>query len=280
MNSLSSKKTYKLVAIDLDGTLLNDNNQIDSRTKSTLETIFNNETKLIFASGRGMSGISDICDKHNIRGLLDYSVCFNGAYILDKNNTILFNKHLTRSDYESIHNLTLGHKLAVYAVENQRIITPKANKYSALEGSKNKISVIEQSINETYDDSAIYKIVVAGNSVDLDDFEKRIPIKEKKKYGIVRSHGNNLEFTHPLANKAMGLRLIADSIGVSLDEVMAIGDAGNDIEMISIAGKGVAMGNAFEEVKKSADYCTDSNNNFGVAKALEIFILNAANHRK
>ncbi len=99
----------------------------------------------------------------------------------------------------------------------------------------------------------------------------------KHKYGnslnITRSKPHYLEVMNPLANKADALRLVARYYGIQQEEVMAVGDSYNDLAMIKWAGIGVAMGNAREEVKAAADYITSSNEEYGVAEALQRWVL-------
>lgn len=82
-----------------------------------------------------------------------------------------------------------------------------------------------------------------------------------------------LEFLNKNVNKGLGLQLLAKHLGIKRKEIIAIGDAENDRHMIEYAGLGIAMGNAFESIKEIADYITDSNDEDGVAKAIEKFVL-------
>src|SRR5699024_3086081 len=93
-------------------------------------------------------------------------------------------------------------------------------------------------------------------------------------YNIVRSTPFFLEFLPLAANKGSGIEKLAQHLGFTADEIICIGDAGNDFHMIEYAGLGVAMGNATDEIKAIADYITADNLNSGVAEVIEKFILN------
>ncbi|MEG0857514.1 MAG: HAD-IIB family hydrolase, partial [Terrisporobacter sp.] len=93
-------------------------------------------------------------------------------------------------------------------------------------------------------------------------------------YTIVRSTPFFLEFLNPQANKGAGIGLLAHELGIKQDEIICVGDAGNDKHMIEYAGLGVAMGNATEDIKDLADYITLSNDDDGVAHVINKFILN------
>ena len=100
-----------------------------------------------------------------------------------------------------------------------------------------------------------------------------LPEEVYEKYTVVRSAPFFLEFLNKEVNKGVGVEMLAKHLGVKREEVITMGDAGNDLHMIEYAGMGIAMGNAFDEVKEAANYITDSNNEGGVAKAIEKFVL-------
>ena len=100
-----------------------------------------------------------------------------------------------------------------------------------------------------------------------------LPQEVYDKYTVVRSTPYFLEFLNKAVNKGTGVELLAKHLGVNQEEIMTFGDAGNDLDMIVYAGMGVAMANGFDEVKEVANYITDSNENDGVAKAIEKFVL-------
>ena len=82
-----------------------------------------------------------------------------------------------------------------------------------------------------------------------------------------------MELNAPGISKGRGLMALAERLGLALDEVMAVGDSGNDLTMLEAAGLGVAMGNATEEIKQAADVITADNNHDGVAEAIEKYVL-------
>ncbi|MGL4282527.1 MAG: HAD-IIB family hydrolase [Eubacterium aggregans] len=90
---------------------------------------------------------------------------------------------------------------------------------------------------------------------------------------VICAAENNLEINNPTANKGDGLKHLCGRLNISGDEVMAIGDSNNDIEMLKYAGLAVAMGNGGELVKQVSDYVTTTNDDGGVALALDRFIL-------
>jgi hypothetical protein len=100
-----------------------------------------------------------------------------------------------------------------------------------------------------------------------------LPKELYEKYTIVRSAPYFLEFLNKKSNKGEAVKALANHLGIKQEEVMCIGDAPNDLHMIAYAGLGVAMENAFDEVKEVANFITSSNDESGVAKAIEKFVL-------
>ena len=114
-----------------------------------------------------------------------------------------------------------------------------------------------------------YKGIFYAGSID--NLEDKNVILEPKDEDTL----NEIIHLNKEVNKGVGVEMLAKHMGITLDQVITMGDAGNDLHMIECAGMGVAMGNAFEEVKKAANYITDTNENDGVAKAIEHLVLNS-----
>ena len=108
----------------------------------------------------------------------------------------------------------------------------------------------------------------------LDEAISKLPKEVYDKYTVVKSAPFFLEFLNKKVNKGTGVELLASHLGVKQDEIITMGDAGNDLHMIEYAGMGIAMGNATDDIKAIANYITDSNSEDGVAKAIEKFVLN------
>ena len=123
-------------------------------------------------------------------------------------------------------------------------------------------------------DEVIVKIMMIDEPEILGPAMEKLPKEVFEKYTVVRSTPYFLEFLNKEVNKGVGVEMLAKHLGVKQEEIITFGDAGNDLHMIEYAGLGVAMANAFDEVKEAANYITDSNEYDGVAKAIEKFILN------
>jgi len=130
-------------------------------------------------------------------------------------------------------------------------------------------------LDEVQDEDEILKLVLEEEKEILDKITPQIPKELFEKYTVIRSLDFMIEFMNKNCNKATGLEKLAQRLGISREEIMAIGDADNDKEMLEYAGLGVAMGNAKDEIKQLADYVTKSNEDDGVAYVIDKFILNS-----
>jgi len=120
----------------------------------------------------------------------------------------------------------------------------------------------------------IIKVMFIDEPEILSAAIKKIPQEFYQKYTVVKSAPYFLEFLHIKANKGLGVKKLAEKLNIKKEEVICIGDAGNDTHMVEYAGLGVAMGNAVQELKDIADFVTLSNEEHGVAHVIDRFIFN------
>ena len=131
-------------------------------------------------------------------------------------------------------------------------------------------------MNEVQDEDEILKVVLEEDKVVIDRITPQIPRELFEEYTVIRSLDFMVEFMNKDCNKAIGLEKLAQYLKISKEEIIAIGDADNDKEMIEYAGLGVAMGNAKDEIKQLADFVTKSNEEDGVAYVIDKFIIKKA----
>ena len=265
---------YKLMLIDCDRTLLNDQGIITERTIKAVRDAIRNGVKVVFASGRAPSGIEDIVKTIGAEDLFDYFVCFNGGMIVRaKDKQIVSESSLTIEDIIRIADSISCDPDIYYVFTSKRLICRGNNNQATNEAKKNGMSVTQGDASRLDDDEKIFKMVFAGEKEELDKIEQRLPEILRKQYNLTRSEPNNLEFVSLQASKGYALLKLADMLQISIHDTICIGDSENDSSMLELAGTGVAMGNACEELKAIADYVTDNNNNDGLAKAIEELVL-------
>ena len=231
---------YKIIALDMDGTLLDDDKKITEENKKALMRAKDKGVKVVLSS---------------------------------KSGKILHEVGLKGTDLHYMYTLSREFNVNIHAFsEKYGLITPKMSKYTEVEASLNGIEPTIIDFFDIPDDENIIKIMLVDEAEILDEAISRLPQEAYDKYNIVKSTPYFLEIINKNGNKGEGLKALAEHLGVKREEVMAFGDASNDREMIEYAGLGVAMENAMEEIKEVADYITCNNNEDGVAKVINKFI--------
>jgi len=265
---------YKLMAVDLDGTLLDEEKKISERCRENVRRLKEMGKKFVLATGRPMRGILSYIETLDLSDENDYVVIYNGALVLNtKGDKILYNQPVSLDSYKELYELSKRFGVNIHALANEKVLTPKYNPYTEIESAFNHIPIIEGPVDEVDPSTNIIKVMFVDEPEKLDSVIPLLPGWVKEKYSILRSAPIFLEFLDKNVNKGVGVSIIANELGIKPEEVICIGDAGNDIAMIKYAGLGVAMGNATEEVKAAADYVTAANTEDGVAKVIEKFML-------
>jgi len=268
------KKMYKLIAVDMDGTLLNENKEISNRCKKAVGELKNRGKKLVLATGRPINGVMRYLEKLNLFDDNDYVITYNGALVQStKTKHIIFDKPLSLKAYQELYILSKELKVNIHALTDQCVLTPKNNPYTELESNINQIPILVGAVEDIDASTIIVKVMFVDDPDKLDAALAQLPNWVKEKYTILRSAPHFLEFLDKSVNKGVGVSAVAKQLGLKREEVICVGDAGNDLDMIRYAGLGVAMGNAFDEIKSEADYITHSNEEDGVAHVIEEFML-------
>lgn len=265
---------YKLIAVDMDGTLLNDNKEVSKRTKEVISKVKEAGKKVVLATGRPLNGVMPYVEELDLLNDDDYVITFNGALVKNtKSKETVLDIPLSYGDYFELYKVSDELGVNIHALTDNSILTPKMNVYTDIEQKINKIPIIEGPVEEVNPDTMIVKVMFIDAPEKLDAALANLPEWVKQKYTIVRSTPYFLEFLDTRVNKGAGVLEVAKRLGLTPDHVICVGDAGNDLAMIEVAKLGVAMGNATEEVKAIADYITLSNEEDGVAHVMEKFML-------
>ena len=278
-------KDIKLVALDLDGTLFDNSSRISKRNLTAIRSITDKGIHVVISTGRPFEGIPF----DQIKGTgINYAITANGSGIYEISTgkclyenamdeelvTPILNFLLTRDihmdafiggkGYTPIQCVETAQKLTVPSSIKNYIITTRTRLDNILQFiHENQLKVQKMTLN--------FYPAADGTLIDRETVRKFLV--SNPSITTVCAGYNNLEFTRADANKGVGLRKLAEILGVNPDATMAIGDTENDLAIIEAAGIGVAMGNATDAVKARADYVTTTNTKDGVAAAIEHFIL-------
>lgn len=265
---------YKLIAVDMDGTLLNDDKKISKANLEAIKKIRRMGKKAVLSTGRPLVGIRRFIEELDMISDEDFVIAFNGALVQRiKSGKVISKTTLALEDYKDLYQLSLKLGVNIHALTESTVMAPKNSQYTDVESQINDIPIEIIPVDEVDEQTTIVKVMFIDDPQLLDQIVSKIPQEIKERYTILRSAPYFLEFLHKTVNKGTGVEAVAKELGLESKEVICVGDAGNDLAMIEYAGLGVAMGNAFDEVKEIADYITLSNNNNGVAHVIEKYML-------
>ncbi len=257
----------KLIASDMDDTLLNNNREISPRNEAAIKKAIESGIVFTLASGRMYCSMQPYAQK---LGLDVPLVSYNGALVKGAlsgkvyvNSPLKLQTALDLLQYVKEN----GHYVQVYM--GDKLYVKEENEYSRMYAKISGIQAV--AIGEE-----IYSIKEAPNKLLLmtatENFEatwKDIAEKFKGRVDVTSSKDNYLELMEPGVNKWRAVKQLAESFGIKPEEIMCIGDSNNDLSMIKNAGIGVAVANAKPQVQKYAKMITASNDNDGVALAIE-----------
>lgn len=273
----------KLIAIDMDGTLLNEKKHIDKAQKEAIHEAVEAGIKIVLCTGRPLYGILPFYEELGLSELDSegYVILNNGCSIHKTKDWKLIDQvNFTSDDIEYLYkfsesydiNFTLVNDTYYFNIGRKptdELITDAGFVFSDI----TNISLKEAKNGK----HKIIKIMFLGNPNIMADFQKENENILKNKYSGVLSQPYVYEILPKGNNKGTGLKKLAKKLGIKQEEIMAIGDGNNDIEMFEYANYSVAMENGTELAKKAAKYQTDSNENDGVAKAIRKYALNNSN---
>ena len=262
---------YRLIALDLDGTLNNDKKIITRRTKEALIAVQKKGVIVVLASGRPITGLkreSEALQLEKYNGIL---LSYNGGKVVDANSKqVLYKKSLPNETAVKLLKHIEDFPVTPIVEDGKQYYTTSKDEFMIeFESNLNSLGVKEvDNVAAAVDFSPIKILIAAPNDV-LVPSSKQIMEPFKSELSFVQSTPFYLEATMKGINKASSLQAVCDKMNISPEEVIAFGDEHNDIKMIEFAGLGVAMGNACQQLKAVADEITLSNNEDGIAHILE-----------
>ncbi|MBP5376176.1 MAG: HAD family phosphatase [Bacteroidaceae bacterium] len=267
---------YKLVAIDLDGTLVRSDQSISPRTITTLMQVQQMGVKVAVASGRPTFGTAHVADALQLEKFGGYVMSYNGGEIYDwGTKTLLHAQTLDKNIIPYIYVCAKEHGMPIMTYIGKEVVSEVAdNEYIRYSVMRNHMTLRQvDDFVTTAHEAGIVKCIIVGDPSLLPALEAEMQESLKGKAGVFRSEPFFLEIVPVGIDKAQGLSILLDKTGMNPSDLIAFGDGYNDIPMLQFAGTGVAMGNAAQEIQKAADLVAQSNDDDGVALTLEKLIL-------
>jgi 5-amino-6-(5-phospho-D-ribitylamino)uracil phosphatase len=257
----------RLVAIDLDGTLLNDAKQVSDQTIRALACLPRRGVRTVIASARPPRSVRHVYAR---LGLNTWQINYNGALIWDEGSrTVVFHQPVAGPLVRDIirNARGLSEDVLITCEVLDRWYTDRFDQtYTTETGRLFRPDVIAPL--DTFCSQDITKLLLLGAPSMIDELERVLSLRYARQVTVLRTDPELIQVMDRRVSKAAALRRVAGHYDIPMQEVMAIGDAPNDVGMLQLAGVGVAMDNAWPVVKAVADWIAPSNNDHGVRAAL------------
>lgn len=269
-------KKYKLVCLDIDGTLLNSQHQITEKTKFIINKITKEKNiPVVLVSARMPKGILFLQKE---LGINEPIICYSGSLILDNNHNVLMKKYIEASHVRSILNIIKNEDIHASLYKDNVWYIKEMDKWAFQE---KEITNIMPQINKyeellehwEEENSGCNKILCMGDPNKIESLKDKLNNILGSSLNIYLSKPTYLEIMPKDSSKTLAIEVLLRKYCINKSELIAIGDNYNDVDMIKYAGMGIAMGNAPEEVKRIADDITLSNDEDGVAFAINKYVI-------
>ncbi|WP_125981657.1 Cof-type HAD-IIB family hydrolase [Loigolactobacillus iwatensis] len=260
----------KMIALDLDGTLLNSQKKISPRTVATLHRLQQQGLKIVLCTGRAINAISDYLQQLNLMPAGEFVSTFNGALVrATLQKTPLLQINLAKSTMQPLFTFAQQVKWPVDVLDFEQVyhITDLGpSLYQAMNPNLKVVATTAAQLPEQHDYS---KLVIATEPKQINQALSSLPEELKAGFNVASSRTNLLEFVPKTVTKANALDVLLTHLGWNRSNLMAFGDQANDLSMIAAANVGVAMANAIPAVKAVAEQTTLTNDQDGVAVFLD-----------
>lgn len=267
--------TIKLIALDIDDTLLTSQQKISEQTKLALKEALDKGIKVVLCSGRPLAGVSQYLDELGIKGDEQYVITYNGALVETASGNVLSRKTIDNAGYRRIVKFIEKNNMQYYVLDDDSNVYTSnhdISRIAVVQAWENSAGIFVREPDDLAPDFEIAKAAIVGEKATLDQYEQMVKKEFADEYYVVRAGDYFIEAMHPDVNKGEGLRTLAKILNLNKDEIMAFGDEKNDLPMFDFVGSAVAMGNGSDIAKEHAKYVTDTNDNDGIAKALKKYV--------
>lgn len=273
--------SYKMLCTDMDGTLLDDNKNISERNKRAIAEAVKRGIKIVVCTGRLFTSADYYADLIGVKAPV---IASNGSYIREKDrNEVIYKCALGYERSKKVLDIVKKYGIYPHFNSSDRVFTEKIIYSSEVYIKNNKTLPKDRQINieivedwdnvlKKYDDEILKLIAIDKDAEKI--AKAKAELKEMEDIEVVSSYFDNFEVMGKGVSKGRAVEIMSGYYNIPREEIICIGDNENDLTMIEYAGLGVAMGNGEDDVKKAADFITDTNNNDGVAKVIEKFLLN------
>lgn len=265
------KMKYALIALDLDGTLTDDHKDITPRTYDALIKVQQKGIRLCLASGRPPYGMRPLAKQLRLAEYGGMILCYNGGYIEDCATGEVYVEHvLDNTLLPQLYSYQQPSGLTLMSYHDEYIYTEHPDDiYVAQSSRNNKMSIkgVTNFLQEV--PRPLHKCMLVGSPELVKEWEPRIAADMNEVMYVCHSTPYFIELLPLGIDKGPALISLTQRLGLRPEQIISFGDSRNDLSMIQMAGMGVAMGNAEDEIKQAANRVTLSNNDDGIAHVIE-----------
>ncbi|MFV0555987.1 MAG: Cof-type HAD-IIB family hydrolase [Lactovum sp.] len=266
--------TIKLIALDLDGTLLNGEKRISDENLRSLYKARKKGIHIVFNTGRPLISCLEYFSTLNLYGAENYSITYNGGLIQRNDGKIISKSLLTYEEIQKIVEKVRQFDFPCEIISNDISYTLESTKPSLLTYVNNTLDFQKISFDELPMDVDFNKVIIARECEELDEFYSQLSLAFRERFEIVKTRDILLEIMPKNINKGIALAELCRHLNISQNRVLAMGDEDNDAEMLAWAGLGIAPSNAKGKAAESADEILPvSHEEDAVAYALKKYVL-------
>lgn len=261
----------KLVVTDIDGTIYTPEIGLKDSVKECIRNLDKNGIHVAIATGRTYGSAKSVADRIGIKCPL---ICYQGGLVNSYEGEILTAKYLDEKIAREIISDCRKRNIHLNVYVDDVLYVEDDDEYiKDYIGDKGIDYFKVDSFDELNFDKLNKLLAIKYDTDFIDEYIQELSDKYPQIY-VVKSYKYFCEIANKEATKGNAIKFLAKKFGITTDEVLAIGDQNNDIEMIQTAGFGIAMGNGTEEIKSKANYITDTVENDGFVKAVNKFVWN------
>lgn len=259
----------KMIALDLDNTLLNSQKKISTVNEKILKQLHQAGVKVVLCTGRPINAIRDYLDQLELNQPDDYTITFNGGLVINnQTKEPLFSLGMTKADLQPVYDYLKVNQLPMDVLDFERVYELTELGPSRYRQTVQGIEFVDTTMDALPNGNHVFaKAVLATAPAKVTVVKEKIQLPAHIR--VVQSQPHILEFLPAKVNKMLGLNHLLSKLGMQVENLMTFGDADNDLEMIAGAGDGVVMANGLPEVKAVANHLTASNDEDGVALYLK-----------
>lgn len=267
--------SYKIIFTDLDDTLLNSEKKISSIDKEAIMRAQEAGVKFVLASGRPTFAMYDLAKELELDKYGSFILSFNGSIITDcRSGENIFEASLTKEDLHLMYDFAKENNIHILTYIDDEVVSETESEYIDVEVTLTKMPHnLTKNFKETVNKSAV-KCMLLEEPTYLKEVEAKLKATYGDKYSIAISKPFFLEVTKLGVDKGVALRKLVETLGLKIEESIAVGDSYNDLPMLKAAGLAACVENANEDIKKVCSFISKSNNDGGMAYLIDKLIFN------